>query len=143
MKRGKLDASKGAPRGRLGRRLASERILMQVALRLQHELPIRLAHRIQDLDQVPHLKSMPSVQKVKSIYIASFLELLQQLPPDTHPLEGQFGAILQKACIKNIPTSCCKWRKGPTNFGRPYNNDTLFRLLVQPLLLLQMTIHNK
>jgi len=57
---------------------SNERVLMQVANFIRHEMPIRLAHRIHDLDQVPMMREMPSVQAVKSIYINSFLELIDQ-----------------------------------------------------------------
>ena len=43
---------------------------------LRHELPIRLAHRIQDLERVPLMKEMGSVKQVKDLYATSFLELL-------------------------------------------------------------------
>lgn len=40
---------------------------------LTEELPIRLAHRIKELDQLPHnLSDMPSIQKVKNWYGQSF-----------------------------------------------------------------------
>ena len=48
----------------------------KVAGFLRHELPIRLAHRIQDLERVPFMKEMKSVQQVKELYITSFLELI-------------------------------------------------------------------
>jgi pyruvate dehydrogenase kinase 2/3/4 len=82
-------------KGRLGQRLKAERILMQYAQFLQTELPIRLAHRIVDLDQVPQLRDMPSVQLVKGIYIQSFLELLQAPVPTSPDLEADFGNLLQ------------------------------------------------
>jgi pyruvate dehydrogenase kinase 2/3/4 len=46
-----------------------------VASFLRRELPIRLAHRIQDLEGVPLMKDMSSVKEVKELYIKSFLEL--------------------------------------------------------------------
>ena len=61
--------------GRLGQRLAGERILLQMAGFLRHELPVRLAHRILDLDQVPLMRDMQAVQLVKGIYVNSFREL--------------------------------------------------------------------
>lgn len=82
--------------GRFGKRLASERVLMTYAQALKNELPIRLAHRIQDLDKVPQLRNMPSVQAVKGLYIHSFLELLQIEEPNTPILEEQFGTMLQE-----------------------------------------------
>lgn len=37
------------------------------------ELPIRLAHRVKELDQLPHnLSHMPSIKKVKDWYAQSF-----------------------------------------------------------------------
>lgn len=83
--------------GRLGQRLAMERILIQVAGFIQSELPIRLAHRIQDLDQVPMMRDMPSVQVVKGIYIHSFLELVQHTPSPivTTEDEAAFCHLLQ------------------------------------------------
>eukprot|EP00551_Chaetoceros_affinis_P004241 CAMPEP_0203665626 /NCGR_PEP_ID=MMETSP0090-20130426/2812_1 /ASSEMBLY_ACC=CAM_ASM_001088 /TAXON_ID=426623 /ORGANISM="Chaetoceros affinis, Strain CCMP159" /LENGTH=529 /DNA_ID=CAMNT_0050529247 /DNA_START=148 /DNA_END=1737 /DNA_ORIENTATION=+ len=56
-------------------KVATDKILMQVAGFLRHELPIRLAHRIQDLERVPFMKEMQSVQQVKELYITSLLEL--------------------------------------------------------------------
>jgi len=56
-------------------KVATDKILMQVAGFLRHELPIRLAHRIQDLDRIPEMREMSSVQRVKDLYIKSLLEL--------------------------------------------------------------------
>ncbi|RDA89454.1 hypothetical protein CP532_6108 [Ophiocordyceps camponoti-leonardi (nom. inval.)] len=50
---------------------------------LAEELPIRLAHRVQELDDLPDgLNDMPSVQKVKDWYAQSFEEITQ-LPRPT------------------------------------------------------------
>jgi len=56
---------------------ATELVLMQVASFLRRELPIRLAHRVKDLEKVPLMKDMQSVKEVKQLYIQSFLELLE------------------------------------------------------------------
>jgi pyruvate dehydrogenase kinase 2/3/4 len=40
---------------------------------LSEELPIRLAHRVRELDQLPDgLNEMPSIRKVKDWYAQSF-----------------------------------------------------------------------
>jgi hypothetical protein len=44
----------------------------KVASFLRRELPIRLAHRIQDLERVPYMSGMPSVINVKKLYTQSF-----------------------------------------------------------------------
>lgn len=51
---------------------------------MRDELPIRLAHRVVELDTLPHdLSLMPSVIKVKNMYTKSFEELIE-FP---HPLD--------------------------------------------------------
>lgn len=40
-------------------------------------MPIRLAHRIQDLERVPLMKDMESVKQVKDLYVTSLMELAQ------------------------------------------------------------------
>ncbi len=60
---------------------ASHEILTQVASFIHHEMPIRLAKRIIDLQNVPYLSKMPSVQSVKDIYISSFLTLINEPNP--------------------------------------------------------------
>ena len=60
------------------KRAKHEAMLMKMANMLQGELPVRLAHRIQDLDSFLLLQEMPSVQQVRSIYQTSFLDLVHQ-----------------------------------------------------------------
>ena len=61
---------------------ATPLVLTQVASFLRRELPIRLAHRIEDLSRVPLLQDMRSVQQVRELYTTSFLEILSM---DKHP----------------------------------------------------------
>ena len=43
------------------------------SLSSSEELPIRLAHRVKELDELPHkLSAMPSINKVKNWYAQSF-----------------------------------------------------------------------
>ncbi|EKM57937.1 uncharacterized protein PHACADRAFT_116406 [Phanerochaete carnosa HHB-10118-sp] len=59
----------------------SQGTLLKASQFLLEELPIRLAHRVRELDQLPHnLSSMPSIQKVKHWYAQSFEELVK-FPP--------------------------------------------------------------
>lgn len=84
------------PAARLARQEEGEKGLMEFAQLLQYELSIRLAHRIQDLDGIPQLNHMPSVQFVKGIYIHSFLALLEFDIPNTTTKEQQFGILLEQ-----------------------------------------------
>jgi len=52
--------------------------LLKAAMFLADELPIRLAHRVVELENLPHgLSKMPSVIKVKNWYAESFQELIE------------------------------------------------------------------
>ncbi|KAG5643108.1 hypothetical protein DXG03_001572 [Asterophora parasitica] len=52
---------------------------------MYQELPVRLAHRVKELDELPHgLSEMPSMKKVKNWYAQSFEELIN-FPPITLP----------------------------------------------------------
>lgn len=107
-------------------KVATDKILMQVAGFLRHELPIRLAHRIEDLERVPRMKEMKSVQQVKDLYITSLLELasvskqitcIEQEEAFATMLEGIYdrhagvlvgmarGAFELRALIRNNSTS--------------------------------------
>lgn len=84
-----------APLGSFGARLVTRRICIQSAQFLRRELPIRLAHRIMDLDQVPLMRDMPSVQHVKGVYIDSFMDLLHHHAVRTAHDEAFFARNLQ------------------------------------------------
>ncbi|KAI0739225.1 alpha-ketoacid dehydrogenase kinase [Daedaleopsis nitida] len=65
----------------------SQGTLLRGSQFLLEELPVRLAHRVKELDQLPHnLSDMPSINKVKNWYAQSFEELISfppiRLPPD-------------------------------------------------------------
>merc|ERR1712151_20587 len=76
---------------------ATDKVLIQVAGFLRHELPIRLAHRIQDLDRVPFMHTMPSVQRVRNLYITSLQELLTvEEHINTIHQEKQFATLIQR-----------------------------------------------
>ena len=60
-----------------------DRIRMQVASFLRKDLPIRLAHRILDLDQVPMMRDMDSVQGGQE-YLHRFLSSACSVPQDSN-----------------------------------------------------------
>lgn len=65
----------------------SQGTLLKASQFLAEELPVRLAHRVKELDELPHgLSEMPSMKKVKNWYAQSFEELINfpviTLPPD-------------------------------------------------------------
>jgi pyruvate dehydrogenase kinase 2/3/4 len=64
---------------------------------LRRELPIRLAHRIQDLERVPWMKDMPSVHQVKELYVTSFLELIHfDQKIGTQAQEQRFSQLVEQ-----------------------------------------------
>ena len=81
--------------------MEAERIKMQVASFIRKDMPIRLAHRIQDLDQVPMMRDMPSVQKVKRVYLDSFLEVSQHPKIRSPEDEQAFASLLENLHTKH------------------------------------------
>jgi pyruvate dehydrogenase kinase 2/3/4 len=80
----------------LGPKYATDRLRIQMADYLRKELPIRLSHRIKDLDHVPHLRHMEAVQAVKNIYIDSFMQITSKMPSSikTATEEQDFADLL-------------------------------------------------
>lgn len=82
-----------------------QRTLIQIAQFLRHELPIRLAHRATELEELPHgLSEMPSVMTVRDWYVESFNDLLAQDPPRTPEQEAAFEQVLSKIYDRHAPT---------------------------------------
>ncbi|KAI8882532.1 hypothetical protein K501DRAFT_221069, partial [Backusella circina FSU 941] len=69
---------------------------------LHEELPIRLAHRVKELDELPSgLCDMPSIIKVKNWYAQSFEDLIDLPPPD---LSNEVKTSFRNA-VKGTPES--------------------------------------
>jgi len=76
-------------------------VLIQIANFLRREIPVRLAHRIQDLSSIPLLRDMESTKAVKQIYVDSLLRL-SLVPPITTPeQEEEYAAELDKLYEKH------------------------------------------
>lgn len=60
----------------------SQGTLFRASQFVAEELPIRLAHRVKDLESLPHgLSNMPSIRKVRDWYAQSFQELTELRTP--------------------------------------------------------------
>ncbi|VVT58474.1 uncharacterized protein SAPINGB_P006226 [Magnusiomyces paraingens] len=60
----------------------SQGTLFRASQFVAEELPIRLAHRVKDLESLPHgLSNMPSIQRVRDWYAQSFQELTELPAP--------------------------------------------------------------
>lgn len=63
---------------------------------LHRELPVRLAHRVRELGELPYgLASMPSVASVRNMYQHSFAEILSCPAPNTRTREQEFSTLLE------------------------------------------------
>ncbi|GAB5034875.1 pyruvate dehydrogenase kinase [Nannochloropsis oceanica] len=82
---------------------ASQQMLQQVACFLHRELPIRLAHRVRDLDAIPVMREMPSIQLVKTWYVKSFHELRNTPTPNTVAKEADFAVLLKNIYERHAP----------------------------------------
>ncbi|KAK1227201.1 [Pyruvate dehydrogenase (acetyl-transferring)] kinase isozyme 2 [Marasmius sp. AFHP31] len=85
--------------------------LLKASQFLHEELPVRLAHRVKELDELPHqLSKMPSIIKVKNWYAQSFEELIK-FPPISLP--PSVGSLLNGS------------RSGQTQLPEPTTNPSL------------------
>ncbi|KIY68502.1 mitochondrial pyruvate dehydrogenase [Cylindrobasidium torrendii FP15055 ss-10] len=83
----------------------SQGTLLKASQFIAEELPVRLAHRVKELDELPHnLHAMPSIQKVKNWYAQSFEELIS-LPPVDLPVEIRRALNKPPSNAKAIPDS--------------------------------------
>ncbi|CAG8656170.1 13340_t:CDS:2 [Funneliformis caledonium] len=65
----------------------SQGTLLRATQFLADELPIRIAHRVKELDNLPHnLSEMPSIIKVKNWYAQSFEDLVNFPKPELPPI---------------------------------------------------------
>eukprot|EP00614_Pseudopedinella_elastica_P025704 CAMPEP_0172615312 /NCGR_PEP_ID=MMETSP1068-20121228/57634_1 /TAXON_ID=35684 /ORGANISM="Pseudopedinella elastica, Strain CCMP716" /LENGTH=315 /DNA_ID=CAMNT_0013420409 /DNA_START=151 /DNA_END=1094 /DNA_ORIENTATION=- len=71
-----------------------QRMLMQVAMFLHRELPIRLAHRVRDLDNIPYLSGSKSTRDVRQMYARSFEEIRAAPTPNNPRREDYFAELL-------------------------------------------------
>ncbi|PWN51766.1 alpha-ketoacid dehydrogenase kinase [Violaceomyces palustris] len=80
--------------------------VLQAGSFIAEELPIRLAHRVKELDELPHdLSKMPSIVKVKNWYAQSFEELVNFPKPKLpESVQKQLAAAGQQIG-SNLPGS--------------------------------------
>src|SRR4029453_6078612 len=63
---------------------------------LHKDLPVRLAHRIKELEALPFgLSTMPSVRLLRDMYVESFCDLVESPLPDRIQDEEQFTCLLE------------------------------------------------
>lgn len=78
-----------------GHQINSNKLILAAKF-LHHELAVRYAHRIRNLEDLPHgLNRMPSVQKVREWYLQSIQELLAFPRVETPEQELQFTALIE------------------------------------------------
>ncbi|KAF8237489.1 mitochondrial pyruvate dehydrogenase [Tricholoma matsutake] len=75
----------------------SQGTLLKASQFLAEELPVRLAHRVRELDKLPHnLSDMPSIKKVRNWYAQSFEELIS-FPPIVLPPAIRQALVIPRA----------------------------------------------
>ena len=110
---------------RVDQHSATDLVLIQVASFLRRELPIRLAHRIHDLEAAPVMRDMGSVQDVKELYITSMMELVEFDEKITTPeQEEAFSALVERIYERHgsvlVRKSCGDSLFGWFNIGVPH-----------------------
>ena len=82
-----------------------ERTLIQIASFLRRELPVRLARRVIELQQLPEgLHSMRSVQRVREWYEQSFVEIRRSRQPVDAETEAEFFELISNVYERHAPT---------------------------------------
>jgi Mitochondrial branched-chain alpha-ketoacid dehydrogenase kinase len=75
---------------------ATELVLRQVASFLRRELPVRMARRVADLESIPVLRDMVSVQQVKEAYMQSCMDILNYSGEiDSPQAEEDFSRVIE------------------------------------------------
>ncbi|KAF8329263.1 mitochondrial branched-chain alpha-ketoacid dehydrogenase kinase-domain-containing protein [Amanita rubescens] len=83
----------------------SQGTLLRASQFLAEELPVRLAHRVKELDELPHnLSEMSSIKKVKNWYAQSFEELIN-FPPVVLPDHVRQAILSQRQDDTTLPES--------------------------------------
>jgi len=83
----------------------SQGTLLKASQFLAEELPVRLAHRVKELDELPHnLSDMPSIKKVKNWYAQSFEELIT-FPPVILASDIRQALIVPRSDEQALPES--------------------------------------
>ncbi|CAM9376401.1 unnamed protein product [Scytosiphon promiscuus] len=81
-----------------------QKMLIQVASFLHRELPIRLAHRVRDLESVPDMLAQKSVQQASSEwYVISYKEIRDFPRPITVDQEVKFAELLKGIYQRHAP----------------------------------------
>ncbi|CAM9392401.1 unnamed protein product [Hapterophycus canaliculatus] len=83
-----------------------QKMLIQVASFLHRELPIRLAHRVRDLESVPDMLAQKSVQQASSVrewYVISYKEIRDFPRPITVDQEVKFAELLKGIYQRHAP----------------------------------------
>lgn len=82
-----------------------QRTLIQIATFLRRELPVRLARRVIELQELPEgLHAMPSVQRVREWYMQSFVDIRRSRAPVDPETEAEFNDLLHKIYDRHAPT---------------------------------------
>ncbi|KJA18953.1 hypothetical protein HYPSUDRAFT_204888 [Hypholoma sublateritium FD-334 SS-4] len=96
----------------------SQGTLLKASQFLAEELPVRLAHRVKELDELPHnLSDMPSIKKVKNWYAQSFEELVS-FPQVILPTDIRQALMVSRPEEVTLPES------KPNLFNDPYSSHT-------------------
>lgn len=79
----------------------SERIIQQVACFLHREIPVRIAHRIVQIQSFPLYSRSSSMQNVCSWYKSAFSKIKSSPIPDTPEKEAEYANLLHEIYDKH------------------------------------------
>jgi len=90
--------------------------LLVAAQFLHSELPVRLSHRVRELESLPYgLSEMPSVGVVRDMYIESVHQLIELPRPENAEDEEHFTGVIEDIKQRHNPQQRC------LNYGERYS----------------------
>lgn len=83
----------------------SNQVLIQVASFLHRELPVRFAHRVKELENLPYgLSNAPSIQTLREWYVESLEDVLADPAPENDEEEAAFKGKMRKIYSRHADT---------------------------------------
>lgn len=84
-----------------------------------------MAHRIQDLERVPHLKDMPSVKEVKQLYTDSLLQLTKFPEKIQTPQQEEDFAVLVEGIYERHSKVLVQMARGAFEFRKAIQSGAI------------------
>ena len=101
-----------------------DKVLIQIACFLHHELPVRLAHQVLELNSLDLFRQSPSIQSVCQSYKTSFAQL-RHIPIPNDPAKENLFANLIESIYERHSATLITMAKGAHEIRTMLNQDSI------------------